>query len=52
MQYRIINYSPHAVHYIPMTYLFYNWKFIIFYNYNSHFSVQPYFIFNMYYHKG
>lgn len=27
MQYRIINYSHHAVHYIPMTYSFYNWKF-------------------------
>ena len=26
----IINYSHHAVHYIPMIYLFYNWKFISF----------------------
>ena len=30
MQYGIINYGHHAVHYIPMTYLFYNWKFILF----------------------
>ena len=26
MQYRIINYSHQAVHYIPLTYVFYNWK--------------------------
>ena len=26
MQYNTINYSHHAVHYIPMTYLFYNWN--------------------------
>ena len=30
MQYGIISYSHHAVHYIPMTYLFYNWKFMLF----------------------
>ena len=30
MQYDIINYSHHAVCYIPMTSLFYNWKFVIF----------------------
>ena len=26
MHYSIINYSHHAIHYIPMTYFFYNWK--------------------------
>ena len=26
MQFSVINYSHHAVHYFPMTYLFYNWK--------------------------
>ena len=26
MQCSIINYSYHAVHHIPMTYLLYNWK--------------------------
>ena len=26
MQYSIINYSHHAGHYIPVTYLYYNWK--------------------------
>ena len=26
MQYNIINYSHYAVFYIPVTYLFYNWK--------------------------
>ena len=30
MQYGIINYSHYAVHYTPMIYLFYNWKFIPF----------------------
>ena len=30
MQYRIINQSYHDVHYIPMTYLFYNSKFVHF----------------------
>ena len=30
MQYSLMNYSCHAVHYIPRTYLFYNWKFIPF----------------------
>ena len=25
-----INYSHHAVYYIPSTYLFYNWKFVLF----------------------
>ena len=29
MQYSIINYSHHAVHYILMSYLFYNWRFVI-----------------------
>ena len=29
MQYSIIKYSPHAVHYIPRTYLVY-WKFVPF----------------------
>ena len=28
MQHNIIDYSHHAVHYIPVTYLFYNWKFV------------------------
>ena len=28
--YIIINYSHHAVHYIPVTYLFNNWKFVPF----------------------
>ena len=28
MQCSIIHYSYHAVHHIPMTYLFYNWKFV------------------------
>ena len=28
--YNIINYSHHAVHYIPRTCLFYNWKFVPF----------------------
>ena len=28
LQYSIINYSHHAVHYIPKTYLHYNWKFV------------------------
>ena len=27
MQYSIINYRHHAVHYIPMTHVFYNWTF-------------------------
>ena len=27
MQCNIINYGHHAVYYIPMTCLFYNWKF-------------------------
>lgn len=27
MQYTIVNYSHHALYYITMTYLFYNWKF-------------------------
>ena len=30
MQYSIINYNHHTVHYIPMIYLFYNWKFVPF----------------------
>ena len=30
MQYSIINYSHHAIRYIPRTYLFYNWKFVPF----------------------
>ena len=30
MQYCIINYSHHAVHYILMTHLFYNWEFVFF----------------------
>ena len=30
MQYIIINYSHYAVHYIPGTYLFYNWNFVPF----------------------
>ena len=28
MQYSIINYSHHAIHYISMTYVFYNWNFV------------------------
>ena len=27
-KYSIINHHHHAVHYIPMTYLFHNWKFV------------------------
>ena len=27
MQYSIINSNCHAIHYIPMTYLLYNWQF-------------------------
>ena len=30
MQYSIINYSCHAVYYIPMVYLFYTWKYVPF----------------------
>lgn len=30
MQGSIMNYSDHAVHYIPMEYLFYNWNFVPF----------------------
>ena len=30
MCYNIIDYRHHAVHYIPMTYLFYNWKLVCF----------------------
>ena len=30
LQYSIINYSHHTVHFIPVTYLFYNWKFVPF----------------------
>ena len=30
MQSSIINHSDHAVHYTPMTYLFCNWKFVLF----------------------
>ena len=30
MQYSIINYGHYVVYYIPMMYLFYNWKFITF----------------------
>ena len=30
MQYSIINYSNNAIDNIPMTYLFYNWKFVPF----------------------
>ena len=30
MQYSIISYSHHAVHYICMTYLFFNWKLVSF----------------------
>ena len=26
--YNIVDYIPHAVHFIPMTHLFYNWKFV------------------------
>ena len=29
MQYSIINYSHRVVHYIPKTYLFCNWKFVL-----------------------
>ena len=32
MQYGIINYSHHAVHYMPGIYLFYSWKFVPFDN--------------------
>ena len=28
MQYTTVNYSQHAVNYMPRTYLFYNWKFV------------------------
>ena len=28
MQYGFTNYSHHAVHYIPITYLFYDWEFV------------------------
>ena len=31
MQYSITNYSHHAVPHIPMTHLFFNWKFLYFY---------------------
>ena len=30
MQYSIIIHSRHAMHYIPMAYLFYNWRFVPF----------------------
>ena len=30
MQHSIINCSNHVVHFISMTYLFYNWKFVAF----------------------
>ena len=30
MQYSMINYSHHDVHYTPVTYLFYNWNFVTF----------------------
>ena len=30
MQYSILNDSNNAVHYSPMTYLFYNWKFVLY----------------------
>ena len=30
MQYSVVNYSHHAVHYTPRTYLSYNWKFVPF----------------------
>ena len=30
MWYNTINHSHYAVHYIPMTYSFYNWKFVPF----------------------
>ena len=26
--YDIIDYIPRVVHYVPVTYLFYNWKFV------------------------
>ena len=29
MQYSSSNYSHHAVHYIPQTYLFYTWEFAV-----------------------
>lgn len=29
MQYSIVNYRHRAVHYILMSHLFYNWKFVI-----------------------
>lgn len=32
----IINYSHHAVHYIPRTYASYNWKFVPFHHLHSH----------------
>ena len=30
MQHSITNHSHHAVYYLPMTYLFYNWNFVPF----------------------
>ena len=30
MQYSIVTYSHHAIHYVPRTYLFYNWEFVRF----------------------
>ena len=30
MQYSIVNYSHHVIHYVPRTYLFYNWEFVHF----------------------
>ena len=34
----IINYSHHAIHYILMIYLFYNWKFVLF---CPHLGISP-----------
>ena len=40
MQYSI-NYSHHTVHYIPKTYIFCNWKFVLFDSFN-HFVHPPF----------
>ena len=41
MQFFIINYSHHAVHYISTTYLLYNWKFDPRYPFCSHSPLPP-----------
>lgn len=40
MQYNIFDYSPHAVHYILMTYLFYNREFVLLIPF-THFAHSP-----------